>query len=230
MGDVPAARRHWEASLRVAQLIGDERTAASANGNLGNLALTSGDYAEATERFEVATAYFSRIGDNLGVSIGMGALGTTAFLDGRVARAIEILDEGVVLARKVGNEGHLAGTLHSLGIARLAAGDHVTALAIMKETLAAARSAEEPSLVIAAIEGLAAIAAARSRWQRAVCLFGFADAFRRQTAIGDPITRKLSAPYLEMARAAMPQNEMKTAWDEGQRWTLEAALALVRAE
>jgi predicted ATPase/DNA-binding SARP family transcriptional activator len=229
-GDLSQARSHWEASLDAAREVGDDHTVASASGNLGNLALSVGEYVDAAQRFEAATAFFSKSGDTLGVAIGMNALGAAELLQGRAARAVEFLNQSLVIARKVANHGQTASTLHNLAMARIAEGDFVAALAALDEAIRAAESAEDPALTIAVIEGFGGLNAARKRWERAARLFGFAEAFRQQSGISDPLTRQLAAPYLALLRTSMSAAELMQEWRAGQLMTIAEATAFARAD
>ena len=112
---------------------------------------------------------------------------------------------------------------------RLINGVFVEAGVAFEEAIDAALSAEDPALVVATIEGFAALGAATEEWERAARLFGFVAAFRVTSGISDPLTSALAAPYVDLARQRLTQRSGPTqAWEEGRQMTLDEAVACAR--
>jgi len=228
-GDAKQARVHWETALRIGGLLDAEKVIATANGNLGVLALAAGDYEDAAQRFREATRFFSESGDELGASLGFDALATTALLQGRAAEAAPLVESAVDLARKVGNERHLAAVLHTRGMTQLAQGDVVGAGESLEEALEAALFADDPAHVVAVVEGFAAADTGSGSSPKAVRLFSFADTHRAATGISDPVRRSLATSYRERAQVSLGAADLEQARSEGQKMTLDDAVAEARS-
>jgi predicted ATPase/class 3 adenylate cyclase len=229
-GDLAQARSLWESALRIANDIGEDWIAASVSSNLGTLSLQAGDNVEAARRFEGATAFFSQPGHELDLAILLDHIATLDLLQGRLDSAAEMCGRGLRLAREVANDAQIACTLHTTGMTDLARGDHGAASAAFREGLERARSAGDVAKTVAVIEGFAAVSVARRTWERAACLFGFADAYRTSSGISDPVTRALAQPHLEALRAAVPSVALAEAWRAGASLGLESVLALIREQ
>lgn len=228
-GDLVQARSHWETGLQVADEIGEDWVAASVHSNLGTLALADGDYVEAAHRYEKANAFFLiEPGYDLDAAICLDHLATLELLQGRLRRASELSAQGLALARKVANDAQIACTLHTAAMTDLAAGDLAGAMVSLEEALDRARSVGDIAKTVAVIEGYAAVGAASEAWERAACLFGFAEAYRASSHISDPVTHALAQPYLDLVRSGASAEALSRGWSMGQSMNLDAALVAIR--
>lgn len=74
-GRYPEARAQYEAALKIAQALDDERGVAAVSGQLGTLALREGDFAEAERQYRDALARFRALGEPRAEAIGWHQLG-----------------------------------------------------------------------------------------------------------------------------------------------------------
>jgi predicted ATPase/class 3 adenylate cyclase/Tfp pilus assembly protein PilF len=227
-GDSQLARLRWETGLRLAQEIGSQPYVASANGNLGLLAMQAGQYEEASQRFTEAKTFFAQTGDDYNYAIALDNLATLELLQGQLGRAAELLNEGLSLARKLANDNLITSLLHTIGMTKLSEKDLVNADALFTEELNTAVGAGHKDRMVASIEGMAATATVENDWAPAAQLFGFAEAYRATSGISDPVARSLVQPYVDQLRSAAPPGDFARDWSEGRALSLETALSAAR--
>jgi non-specific serine/threonine protein kinase len=107
-----------EEAVPLARSVGDDRITALAVNNLGDLALTVGDYKRAEPLFEESLALLRARGDTSNVARALFNLGAVALKLGRPAHAELRFREGVALSREAGDKEDLAWCLE--GFAGLA--------------------------------------------------------------------------------------------------------------
>jgi predicted ATPase len=228
-GSLVQARSYLHESLRLSHDIGDASVVAAANSNLGTVALVTRDYVEAASRYEEANRFFfSTGGYDLDSAICLDHIATLELLQGRLERASDLCSEGIALARKVANDAQIACTLHTTAMTRLAQGKVPGAVASLAEALERAQAVGDVAKTVAVIEGFAAVSVMARQWERAACLFGFADAYRATSHISDPVTRALAQPYIDQLQSRSSSEAVAKSWREGRSLSLERALITVR--
>jgi tetratricopeptide (TPR) repeat protein len=201
---------------------------ASVNGNLGTLALSAGDFADAALRYGEAAAFFCESGHDLDAAISLDHLAILELLQDRPRSAADPLRRALALSRKVANADQLATTLHTVAMVALAEGDLGAATDALEEALDLSNSAGDPAKIAAVVEGFAAASAAASAMERAARLFGFAEAYRSAGGISDPVTRALAAPHIARVRRDLPAESLEQAWSAGRTMTLDEAMTHMR--
>ena len=106
-------------AVALAREVGDTRIAALAINNLGDLALTEGDYDGAEPLFEESLALLRERGDTANVARSLFNLGAVALMLDRLAVARDRFREALALGQEAGDKEDLAWCL--LGIAGLGA-------------------------------------------------------------------------------------------------------------
>jgi tetratricopeptide (TPR) repeat protein len=117
-----AAKREWNASLTLAQEVGDKRSEIYAAGNLGLVHFELGDYAGATAHVEQGLSAAQGTGDRLGECSFLGHLGNALFAMSRFVEAQAHYERSAAIAREIGNRrgectaaGNVGMVLHMLG-------------------------------------------------------------------------------------------------------------------
>lgn len=224
-GDFRAARGHWMQSLEIARALRDNHAAASASANLGLLAVADGEYEDAAGRFEEAAEFFAEVGDDHRCATSLNNLAIVMLLRGEHDRARGVVERCLALCKTIGSEEETATVLHTEGFVRLAAGDQHRAHVALGELSDLALRVGDTALIAAAVEGIASIAVANAEWERAASLFAFAEAYRVANDIADPVTRRLSEPYLGRLDERLEPVALQRARNRGKAMTLDEVAA-----
>ncbi len=117
--DFPAASRYYKESLQLSRQIGERRVMALAINNLGLLAETQGDWADARSLYEQTLSLSRELGDMDGVCMGMINISMTLLaqgIDHTSGKSLEeLLAESLSIARELGNKSNIAETLFAMG-------------------------------------------------------------------------------------------------------------------
>jgi predicted ATPase/DNA-binding SARP family transcriptional activator len=177
LGDLPAARAHFDVSVETARALGDLEGEANALSNIGNLDIWNGDLDAARAALLRIRHIWERIGDQRRLSVVQDNLGVLALALGDLDEARALLRESVRLAREAGDLHQTALVLRDLGRAEEMSGDVAAAHAALEEGLRLMRDLRQPRGMADCLEGLAAVLPAEDA-ERAALLLGAADALR----------------------------------------------------
>jgi predicted ATPase/class 3 adenylate cyclase len=154
-------------------------------------------------------------------------LGRTAYLQGDYSGALAWLEKGLALFRDLDYTLGVEGTLIELGRAAHAQGYCVQAAQHLIESLALMSEKRFPLSPIAdCLDGLAGVAGAQGQPERAVRLFGAAEALRESA--GNMLWPAYRTAYdrdVALARAQFDDATFTAAWAAGRAMTLEQAIA-----
>ena len=152
-------------------------------------------------------------------------LGEAAWLSGDGDSAERWLGEAMALAKQLDASWLMPSIAHGLGLSAACGGDYPRAASFLHESLDLACDLGNLGHKIAAIEGLARVAAAVGQEQRAVRLFAAAMAVRNEIEMPQSPTRvTYFAPVLDFLRAALGAAQFETEWAAGQALSHEEAL------
>ena len=226
-GDLEAARAVLEESLTLYRELQDQQGIADV---LHNLATAQQDPAVARALLEESLVLHRDLGDVPGTATTFNVLGEVARLQRDYATARAHYAASLALLRELGDTWRTPMVLHNLGIVAHLQGDHAAARAHQAEALALLQEVGTRGLAreltAYALEGLAAAAGAEGRPERAVRLFGAADALRE--ALGTPLHPAHRAELergVAAARAALGEGAFAASWEAGRALSLEEAIA-----
>jgi DNA-binding CsgD family transcriptional regulator/tetratricopeptide (TPR) repeat protein len=230
-GDADRAGDLFGESLALFRALGDPRGTAWQVDELGRVARARGDDARAEALHAQALAMFREIGERRGIAGALLRLARGAGRRGDDARARALGEEALALYRDLGDRRGVAGALCHLGEVALERGDLPRAAACLAEGLGLIREAgptqppgsEGTHDVGDCLAGLARVAAAARRPERAARLLGAAEAWfgARGASPAAPVRAegerrlaalrsRLAGPALAAARAegrAMPAED-----------------------
>ena len=217
--------QHWiEEALAIAAEIGDRHSTARLFGCLAHCYLGRGDLRAASHFGEQYLLGSREFGDRAGVCYSLADLGEIARLHGDLTSARMLLEESIRAIPEGTDVYSLLISLHRLGgVARLE-GDLEAATDLEMESLRLARTANDVANISQALDGLAHIAVAQARHDRAVSLFTASAANR--TRVDAPIPDYLKRERddgIDRSRAALGQSAYLDASARG----LNASLAAV---
>ena len=191
-GDYAGARSCAQAALELYREAGDRQGVARCLDNLGYAAVCMGDYDDAVGLHEQSAAISRELGNHQGVAAATINLANLALNQGDPARASALADEALQLSRTVDYEEGVLVSLLDIGLAQLGLGDDDRAAAMLSEALPLAARLGATAEIVHCLEGLAAVASARSQWRDAALLAGAAEGLCKRTGVLlEPFERSL---------------------------------------
>jgi len=240
-GDLDGADALHADCLDLRRRVGDRWGVADSLTALGRVALARGDRPTSRRLHGEALAGRRRLGDRPGMPASLSALAELSRLDGDLSTAAALLEESLAIATQL--DDHHCVTLSLLNLARLARdqGDHAGADVFYRRAMprtpapdpdtdgrAGGGGGMPPTVSTATwLEGLAAIAVADGRHERAALLLGAADALRQ--SIGTPLPAHEAADRNDAVAgcsAGLGQSRFRSAFAEGQVMSLGDAARL----
>jgi predicted ATPase/transcriptional regulator with XRE-family HTH domain len=225
------ARAQIEASVALWRAAGDRRGLASSLASLGMMARHDRDWPAARQAREEALAIYAESPEPWGQRLALGVLGWVAEDEGDHATARRLLEASLAVARAGGSPIDIALQLNNLGIVAIRQGDTGEAQERHREALRLTHEVDAREPMAGALEGLAAVAAARRDGRRAAWLLGAASELR--TAIGSPRIAQFEEEYgrlLPQVRADMGEDARVAAAAAGAATPLPEVVAAALAE
>jgi predicted ATPase/DNA-binding SARP family transcriptional activator/DNA-binding CsgD family transcriptional regulator len=230
-GDFQRAKELLEESLTLSREADDNWGIADALLELGLISLYLDDHERAKECFEEGIDLCRRLGYGLRLADLLNSLGYVFLLEGDFERGATLSEEAAVLYRECGYKGGLQWGLNNVGWAALLQGDNQRAEASFEESLTLCLELGDSLTPPKCLEGLACKFEAEGQAERAVRLFGAAEALRE--AVGSehmPEEDAWSEPYLAAARARLDEASWEEAWTEGGAMSMEQAIEFALLE
>ena len=213
-------------SLEIASELGDPAAVAFAQGGIGNLHLSRGEYREAKACYESARAEFTKAAHRRGEGLMVSNLGRLCELEGDLERAHELSGQGISIFREVGDVGSLALRLSSYAEESLRMGRVNEARERLVECLGVVQDLGEPHPGAYALERTAAVLESIGEPRAAARLCAAADVLRQR--IGSPRSPKEKAELdalLLKVQKTMGGAPFGEAWGEGRALSFEGAVA-----
>ncbi len=227
-GEYDEARQHLEESLAIRRELGDRNGEALALSNLGDVATAAGDFDQGWALHERALAIRRRLGQPRLIGYSEHNLGEAAAGRGDLAVAAELFDRAVERFTAIGDRVGAALVHHQRGLLALRTGDLPRAAAELAEALPHRWEIGDRRGAASTLAALASVVGAAGDRERAVRLFGAAEALSEAT--GAPLPGVSGPDYngaLAAIRARLGEAAFATAWAEGREMTVERVLAEV---
>ncbi len=198
-------------------------------GYLGRLALIAGDIAQAEVLIGRAQEISLATGSQLGLAECDMWLGLVRLYQGDSETAWQLLDESLRIWQDMESYSAQAKVLTCLAAVALARGNLIHAQQLLVEGLAyhALIRWVKPELVDCLFVA-ARLAAAQGEFTRAATLFGMGERLRVEIhhALDAPLRLQVETA-LKQVRTSLTEEQFAGAWQEGTRWTLDDALAVM---
>jgi tetratricopeptide (TPR) repeat protein len=228
-GKLEAAR----ASLKESRSIFQEQDLTSFGAfvvyHLGRAAFANHDMVEAKTLYQQSLALFRQEGDKLGEAMALTALGVVEAAQGDTVEAQSLLTQSVPLMRASGDRRDLTQSLLTAGTVRLKQGDLQQAHNLFSESLRQWESPgdqENAAGIRRALTGLAEVAAAQGRAERAGRLFGAARALSPLPANFFSEASSIDMDQdIAQDHAHLDQAAFEAGWTAGQAMTQEQAIS-----
>ncbi len=231
-GDVAMARTYHEEALKISEELGDESGQAFTHLMLGTTNAVVGDLAASRGHYERALAIYERLGDRPGVARMQFYLGFGGYFQGDLPRAEALLEESLTSLRETKDATFTSQALMALGLVMVDVGQLTRARSLLVEALSMAHRVGGQFVINLALEGLAGLAAAQHKFERALHLAGAASAVRDAAGVG-PLPAHIQARidrWLAPARRRVGTKAANQAWELGRKFPLPEAIAYAVGE
>src|SRR5215211_6017797 len=225
-GDHDYAMALHEEGLRVYRELDHKKGVSASLRELGFVAYEQGDYERAVRLHEQSPALARGFGTTFGVAWSLRALGDAVRGQGDLRRARALLEESLALSRSKEHAWGIARTLASLGNVEYEAGEYARASRLYEESLElGGRRMGLNHTILVCLEGLARVAVAQGRMERAAHLFGIAAALREDWGWPLPPSKRTEHDRtVAAAHGALGKEEFTAAWTRGHALPLEEAI------
>jgi predicted ATPase/class 3 adenylate cyclase len=224
----PAMAKAYEEAMGIFRELKDSAGIALTTYDLAFSFAIDDRIADAAEHFRASRALFEEIGDIRGVADSLfGLSGMSRKLGDLVASRAQA-EDALRMHKSLGDIFGIHGDLYVLGRAVTDAGDLDAGRELFLETLGMAEHMGSSTGLALSLDLLAIQDAERGKPVRAMRLAG-ASASIKDTIAGEAPPELLDLPdSRERARALINDDEINTAWDEGQAMSVDEALAYAR--
>ncbi|MCW2964599.1 MAG: Transcriptional regulator [Actinomycetia bacterium] len=224
LGHAASAKTLWEEALALNRMLGDRDELGRCLGELGGVAIATGDLDQAVALYDEGTAIYRELDQQQRLAQALSNLGMVAMMRGDLEQSISYGDEAIAIQRARDDLDALAISLHNRGHTKVALSDLTGAQTDLAESFAVARSLGYREVIAHCLGTAAELALARDDALRAAQLVGASDeefAALGVTPAGEELeTRErvlvalaeaLGAEQLEASRregAALPHEEL----------------------
>jgi len=232
-GDYDHAVALHEEAMSVYREMGHKKGVSASLRELGFVAYEQGDYERAVSLHEQSLALAREFGTTFGIAWSLRALADAVRGQGDLRHARMLLEEGLALSRGLENAWGIARTLASLGNVACEAGEYARASRLYEESLElGGRRMGLNHTILLCLEGLARVAVAQGRMERAARLCGAAAALREDRGWPLPPAKRAEHDLtVAAAREALGEDAFAAAWARGYELPLrEASEDLLKQE
>ena len=230
-GDYELASQRLTEALSMVEDLGMRGGFAFTLRRLGQLDWASGDYGQAAKKYEEALTLFRKTGYKDGIAGALYSVGKVAWVQGDYERAGRRYDELLALGREMENKFTITYALYGLGKVAEAKGDYTVARSNHVEALTIRRGLGNRRVIAYSLDALATLALIQQKAALAARLFGAAEDLQRLIHFTiSPRERDEHDQAIAAARAALGEVAFSDAYDEGQKMTLDEAIALALNE
>ncbi len=229
-GDLDLARTRLDASLAMANELGDQRSIAIATFGLADLIDSLGQSEASNVLAYDAVRLLREIDEPTWLVVALLLLSVQIHWQGETELAEQIMDEGLDLARQIGFGWGIALSLSHLGRFARDKGNTQQALDLFQESLAGWQKYGDPWRILRLLMFIADLAASAGRPDTSARLLGAAE--RLNESISAAIYVADEAIYhraVAEIRAALPPAELADFWAEGRKMSRDEAIAMALA-
>jgi predicted ATPase/class 3 adenylate cyclase len=230
-GDAAVTERHYEESLAMFRQLADRPGIAEAVYNLAFLPVVSGTgFDRSLQLLKEALGLFEELRDEEGIAKAKGSIGFFLLTAGDARSALPLLEESVALWRRRGDLFQLVDKLVDLSTAHRALGNLDDAWAAGLEALDAVNGSDVAGAIPSVLHIMAPVETARGRHDRAVRLFGAAEAISESLREDEPPSAisELRGDSVGEARKAIGDEATNRALAAGRAMSLDQAVAYAR--
>jgi predicted ATPase/class 3 adenylate cyclase len=226
--DLRRATALKEEAIGMFRALEDDGTwSAALMADLAHIAADTGDYQRGEQLAAEAFALQQQLGRNVGLAHALDASARLAVAKGEYGRAVALNEKVLAIFQAADDPYRTAEALRSLGNSLRYNGDAARAESVFCEALLASFDVGVMSVVGECIEGLAQLAAADGRYDRASRLWGAAEELRIKSG-AEHFDAAEHEASVSSARAQLGEKTFEAATAEGKAMSLEDAVAYAR--
>jgi len=225
-GDYLAARSFFQECLALQREVGSDWDVAATLTNLGLVLSDEGAYEESLELHREALLLFRKVGDKKTAGTAQNNMGVLLHLQGKFKEARAVWEEYLELNRELKDKSGTALVLSNLALVARDEGRYADAHRLSTESIALFREIGDRRIVAHIMSRLGGLAVLEGDPARAARLFGVVD--RLLPLIGaklPPANRKDKDHFEALAQNALGEEAYKAAWEEGNAFSFEQAVA-----
>jgi len=222
---------YWERAITLFRQVGDWRSLAQCLGNTGHFALLNSDLELAQKCLDEATLLNDQLKDKTAKADILYAYGQMAMISGEYDQAHIYLQEGLEIIEELGSRLSSLFARTQLAYLALREGNLTEARDIFTETAREFFNDKNEIGVVFNLEGIAGLWVAIGKPEIAAQLIGWADATREKISDRRPRLEQADVDKIIAAcLAKMGEVAFSDAYDEGQKMTLDEAVAYALEE
>jgi predicted ATPase/transcriptional regulator with XRE-family HTH domain len=230
-GEYAQAAILFEESLSLWRELDDLTWIGALLNDLAVVAFRQERYAEAVSLLEESLALHRAAHDHWATALTLCNLGEAMRMEGDLTTAALLLEEGLEVQRELGDKGIMATPLLNLADVAREQGDLERAARLTYEALATASEVGPKFALVDALDGMAEIASSQGRTTLATQIYALATFLRETHHIARPVGQaKVCATRIDQLHATLGEAEFTAAWEQGQRWSLDEAIQLLRTQ
>jgi predicted ATPase/class 3 adenylate cyclase len=193
---------------------------------LSDVAWEQGDHEQAVRVIEEALVLGQDLGDKAFIASRLGELGLMAWAHGDYKQATQKFEASLAISQEVGSKIASFFALQGLGRVAQSQGEYAAARSLYMEAMVLCQEMRIRLISALHLAAFAILAAAQNQMQRAARLFGAVETQMPSIRFAVPVVRAEHDRAISATRAALGQEAFAATWEEGQKMTLEQAIAL----
>lgn len=226
-GDYQAARALYEESLSLKREMDDKWGIAGALNNLGIVAQAQEDFHTAGLLQKESLRLRREMGDKWGTAGALNNLAVVVLIQGDSAAARALEEESLALAKEMDDKSTMAYALLGLGLVALVE-NPADAREYILESLRLRTESGGQLGQTSSLIGAAGLALKQGAYALAAQLLGAVDAaVKAMDCLIEPELMYFYAETLAGSRASLGESAFRSAWEQGEQWRLEEAVAKV---
>ncbi|HVF99500.1 MAG TPA: tetratricopeptide repeat protein [Chloroflexia bacterium] len=225
-GNYDAAYTYFEEGLQIARELGNRQETGTMLGDIGIVAQSMGDQEAARAYYEESLQIRRELKDRRGIAMMLVNLGELARGEGDYDTAQGLYEEGLAIARELGDKWGVGMVLHNLGHVAYHRQKYGQALDLFTQSMSIFYEMRNKRDIAYCLAALGGVYAAQRLPERAAILFSAAQSLSNTiSAHLDPADLIEYQRNLATARSQMSIEGWERAWRQGQRMTLDEAVA-----
>ena len=208
-------------SLILYRELGDSWGIATVLNQLGSLAIHAGDYDLASQLLDEAWPLLQTMQPRGSTGVAANLLGRALLGKGEIERAITLFQRALHIARQSEAQTGIAWSLINLALAHLQREEWLVAQGYFQDCFRVYQALESKGGMMAALEGLATIAAREGDARRAVQFLSVAAQWRKES--GQSLTEHelaIQQTTRQMTEAALDPTTWQSIWFSAQHWSI----------
>lgn len=229
LGDFPAAEQSLLEAEMIARQTGSDGQLATVLTTRAQLAFSGyGDIQRAKGYLDEAVSFSASLQNEWATAMSLFGMGRAAGVMGDLGTARTKFLQSANLAKKIGNKRQMYSCYSELAHVLRENGELDEPLGIYRDLLPKWKDIGHRAAVAHELECIAYILAKKAHPQRAVTILGAADALRKKIdSAPTPLEQAEYEKEVASLRAKISEAEFRESWEEGQKLTMDEAIALV---